>query len=146
MLSGARLPNHALQRTSSSAPLSLTLARCHNGMVVRGNGKMEFMGSNLHNSMDKLRLMDKKMSYGKIITIGIWRCFLSYHIKGNLRDRIFFDDKNREKFFEILRRTKERYSYLLHAYALMENHYWRDSSVEKTPGNNSCRERYQRLR
>ena len=48
-----------------------------------------------------------------------------YHItsRGNLRDRIFFDDKDREKFLEILRRTKERYGYLLHAYALMENHY-----------------------
>ena len=48
-----------------------------------------------------------------------------YHItsRGNLRDRIFFDDKDRETFLEILRRTKERYGYLLHAYALMENHY-----------------------
>ena len=41
-----------------------------------------------------------------------------YHItsRGNLRDRIFFDDKDRETFLEILRRTKERYGYLLHAY------------------------------
>jgi hypothetical protein len=33
-----------------------------------------------------------------------------YHItsRSNLRDRIFFDDKDREKFLEILRRTKER--------------------------------------
>jgi putative transposase len=48
-----------------------------------------------------------------------------YHItsRGNLRDRIFFDDKDRERFLEILRRTKERYGYLLHAYALMGNHY-----------------------
>ncbi len=48
-----------------------------------------------------------------------------YHItsRGNLRDRIFFDDKDRERFLEIIRRTKERYGYLLHAYALMENHY-----------------------
>jgi REP element-mobilizing transposase RayT len=48
-----------------------------------------------------------------------------YHItsRGNLRDRIFFDDKDREKFLEILQRTKERYSYLLHAYTLMDNHY-----------------------
>src|SRR3990170_8349518 len=48
-----------------------------------------------------------------------------YHItsRGNLRDRIFFDDKDRETFLEILRRTKERYGYLLHAYALMGNHY-----------------------
>jgi REP element-mobilizing transposase RayT len=48
-----------------------------------------------------------------------------YHItsRGNLRDRIFFEDKDRERFLEILKRTKERYSYLLHAYALMDNHY-----------------------
>ncbi len=48
-----------------------------------------------------------------------------YHItsRGNLRDRIFFGDKDREKFLEILQRTKERYSYLLHAYTLMDNHY-----------------------
>jgi len=43
--------------------------------------------------------------------------------RGNQRDRIFFGDKDRGKFLEILRRTKERYGYLLHAYALMENHY-----------------------
>ncbi|MDR4497730.1 MAG: transposase [Candidatus Scalindua sp.] len=48
-----------------------------------------------------------------------------YHItsRGNLRDRIFFDGKDREQFLDILRRTKERYGYLIHAYALMENHY-----------------------
>lgn len=63
------------------------------------------------------------MRYGKIITIGIEGAF--YHITSmdNQGDRIFFDDKDREKFLEILRRTKERYSSLLHAYALMENHY-----------------------
>ncbi|MCF6156076.1 MAG: hypothetical protein E3K36_12715 [Candidatus Brocadia sp.] len=48
-----------------------------------------------------------------------------YHItsRGNLRVRIFLDDKDREKFLDILRRTKERYGYHLHAYALPENHY-----------------------
>ena len=48
-----------------------------------------------------------------------------YHItsRGNLRDRIFFDDRDKEMFLEILKRTKERYGYLLHAYALMDNHY-----------------------
>jgi hypothetical protein len=35
-----------------------------------------------------------------------------YHItsKGNLRDRIFYDDRDRERFLKILSRTKERYS------------------------------------
>lgn len=48
-----------------------------------------------------------------------------YHItsRGNLRDRIFFDDRDKEMFLEILKRTKERYGYLVHAYALMDNHF-----------------------
>ena len=48
-----------------------------------------------------------------------------YHItsRGNLRNRIFFDDKDREKFLDILRSTKARYGYHIHACALMENHY-----------------------
>jgi putative transposase len=48
-----------------------------------------------------------------------------YHVtsRGNLRERIFFEDKDRERFLEILKRTRERYGYLLHAYALMDNHY-----------------------
>jgi len=48
-----------------------------------------------------------------------------YHItsRGNLRDKIFYDDADRERFLKILSRTKERYGFLLHAYALMDNHY-----------------------
>jgi putative transposase len=48
-----------------------------------------------------------------------------YHItsRGNQRERIYFEDKDRESFLEILKRTKERYGYLLHAYVLMDNHY-----------------------
>jgi REP element-mobilizing transposase RayT len=48
-----------------------------------------------------------------------------YHVtsRGNLREKVFFEDKEREKFIEILRRTKERYGYFLHAYVLMDNHY-----------------------
>jgi REP element-mobilizing transposase RayT len=48
-----------------------------------------------------------------------------YHItsRGNLRDKIFYDDADRERFLRILSRTKERYGFLLHAYALMDNHY-----------------------
>lgn len=48
-----------------------------------------------------------------------------YHItsRGNLREKVFFEDKDREKFLEILEKTKERYGYILHAYALMDNHY-----------------------
>ncbi|MCL5024392.1 MAG: transposase [Nitrospirae bacterium] len=48
-----------------------------------------------------------------------------YHVtsRGNMRDRIFFHDEDRERFPDILGKTKERYCYLLHAYALMDNHY-----------------------
>ena len=48
-----------------------------------------------------------------------------YHItsRGNLRDKIFYDAADRERFLKILIRTKERYGFLLHAYGLMDNHY-----------------------
>ena len=48
-----------------------------------------------------------------------------YHVtsRGNQRERIFWDDKDRDGFKQILKRTKERYGYLLHAYVLMDNHY-----------------------
>ena len=48
-----------------------------------------------------------------------------YHItsRGNLRDNIFYGAADRERFLSILSRTKERYGFLLHAYALMDNHY-----------------------
>jgi len=48
-----------------------------------------------------------------------------YHVssRGNLKEMIFFEDRDREKFLEILKRTKETFCYLLHAYVLMKNHY-----------------------
>lgn len=48
-----------------------------------------------------------------------------YHItsRGNQKGKIFWDKKDRIHFIEILKRTKERYSYLLHAYVFMDNHY-----------------------
>jgi REP element-mobilizing transposase RayT len=48
-----------------------------------------------------------------------------YHVtsRGNQREKIFWDDKDREEFNHILKKTKERYGYLLHAYILMDNHY-----------------------
>jgi REP element-mobilizing transposase RayT len=48
-----------------------------------------------------------------------------YHItsRGNLRDNIFYGTADRETSLSILSRTKERYGFLLHAYALMDNHY-----------------------
>ena len=49
----------------------------------------------------------------------------AYHItsRGNKREPTFFQDSDREKFLDILDRTKEKYRYILHAYVLMENHY-----------------------
>ncbi len=48
-----------------------------------------------------------------------------YHItsRGNQRSQIFLDKKDRLHFIDILKRTKDRYGYLLHAYVLMDNHY-----------------------
>ena len=48
-----------------------------------------------------------------------------YHItsRGNQREKIFWDTKDRERLKAILERTKERYGYLLHGYVLMNNHY-----------------------
>jgi putative transposase len=41
-----------------------------------------------------------------------------YHItsRGNQREKIFWDTKDRERLKAILKRTKERYWYLLHGY------------------------------
>ncbi|MCP4257777.1 MAG: transposase [Planctomycetes bacterium] len=48
-----------------------------------------------------------------------------YHVtsRGNLRDKIFYADADRTKLIEILKRTKERYGYIIHAFVLMDNHY-----------------------
>jgi len=48
-----------------------------------------------------------------------------YHVtsRGNQRNKIFYDAADRERFLEILSRTKERYGFLLHGYVLMDNHY-----------------------
>lgn len=48
-----------------------------------------------------------------------------YHItsRGNLKGKIFFEQTDREKFLNILKITRVRYAYYLHAYVLMDNHY-----------------------
>ena len=48
-----------------------------------------------------------------------------YHItsRGNQREKIFWDTKDRERLKAILERTQERYGYLFHGYVLMNNHY-----------------------
>jgi len=48
-----------------------------------------------------------------------------YHItsRGNARQRIFEDDKDRASFLELLKSIINRYNWLCHAYCLMDNHY-----------------------
>ena len=47
-----------------------------------------------------------------------------YHItiRGIDKQYIFFEDKDKEKFIEIIKNTKEKYNYELYAYCLMDNH------------------------
>jgi len=48
-----------------------------------------------------------------------------YHIlsRGDRKERIFKDDKDRKTFLEILASIVKRYNFLCHAYCLMDNHY-----------------------
>lgn len=47
-----------------------------------------------------------------------------YHVicRGNNRERIFRDDADRKRFLELLRRYRERWHAVIHAYVLMPNH------------------------
>lgn len=48
-----------------------------------------------------------------------------YHVtaRGNARQDIFLDDKDRHRFLEVLGRVVSRFHLLLHAYCLMDNHF-----------------------
>jgi len=48
-----------------------------------------------------------------------------YHVtsRGNARQRIFRDDRDRETFLELLGQVIKRFGWLCHGYCLMENHY-----------------------
>ncbi len=48
-----------------------------------------------------------------------------YHItsRGNARQDIFLDDRDRERFLETLGRMVDRFGWICHAYCLMNNHY-----------------------
>jgi len=48
-----------------------------------------------------------------------------YHItsRGNARNKIFSDDRDKEKFLEVLASVVKRYNWLCHTYCLMDNHY-----------------------
>ena len=48
-----------------------------------------------------------------------------YHVtsRGNARQNIFNDDKDKEVFLEILGNVVKTYNWICHAYCLMDNHY-----------------------
>ena len=48
-----------------------------------------------------------------------------YHVtsRGNAREDIFDDDGDRKVFLEVLGKVVNRFSWLCHAYCLMDNHY-----------------------
>ena len=48
-----------------------------------------------------------------------------YHVinRGNNQEKIFLNDRDREKFIEYLEKASERYSIVIHTYCLMSNHF-----------------------
>ncbi len=48
-----------------------------------------------------------------------------YHVtsRGNAREKVFYNDKDREKFLEVLALGVKRFGWRCHAYCLMSNHY-----------------------
>ena len=48
-----------------------------------------------------------------------------YHItaRGNGRENIYVDDKDRRQFLSILSNTVHRYNWICHAFCMMDNHY-----------------------
>jgi len=48
-----------------------------------------------------------------------------YHVtsRGNRREEIYLDDKDREGYLELLGEVCERHNWTVHAYCLMTNHY-----------------------
>lgn len=61
-----------------------------------------------------------------------------YHVtsRGNARERIFFDNADREAFLEILETVVDKYNWLCHSYCLMDNHY---HGLIETPDPNLAR-------
>ena len=50
-------------------------------------------------------------------------CFYHVTSRGNGRQAIYWNDKDRSKFLEYLVTARERFKFYLHAYCLMGNHY-----------------------
>ena len=47
-----------------------------------------------------------------------------YHVinRGNYREKIYLNDRDKEKFIEYLEKAAERFSVIFHGYCLMGNH------------------------
>ena len=48
-----------------------------------------------------------------------------YHVinRGNNQEKIFKNDRDREKFLQYLEIARERFSIIFHTYCLMSNHF-----------------------
>ena len=48
-----------------------------------------------------------------------------YHVtaRGNNRRRLYFDERDRRHFLQLLEEMSERHTVEVHAYVLMDNHY-----------------------
>ncbi|ABQ25156.1 transposase [Geotalea uraniireducens] len=58
-----------------------------------------------------------------------------YHVivRGNARQDIFSDDKDRYRFYEILQKSCERFQHRIHAFCLMTNHVHLEIQVSDIP-------------
>src|SRR3989338_613010 len=43
-------------------------------------------------------------------------------VRGNNKEKIFIDDRDYQRYFELLKRYKEEFAFHLYAYVLMPNH------------------------
>ena len=48
-----------------------------------------------------------------------------YHVinRGNYQEKIYLNDRDKEKFLEYLEKAAERFSIIFHGYCLMSTHY-----------------------
>jgi REP element-mobilizing transposase RayT len=61
-----------------------------------------------------------------------------YHVinRGNSKEKIYLNDRDKEKFLEYLEKAAERFSVIFHGYCLMSNHY---HLLVQTPDSNLSR-------
>lgn len=61
-----------------------------------------------------------------------------YHVisRGNYQEKVYLNDRDKEKFIEYLEKATERFSVIIHGYCLMSNHY---HLLIQTPDSNLSR-------